>query len=155
MAAAANEIKDWLPVLTEFEQTGRLNTGMRTARGRGASFSAESPAPPHQQLHRSSSSPRVRGPSPGPHAMPFIRRKRTAEAESTFSKVDVEHEFYVKAREVQKGDVVLKPDEIQDEILRDLAKTHPKEFAAAALERGLLDVVDDEDEDELPFSARR
>jgi hypothetical protein len=45
MAAAANEIKDWLPVLTEFEQTGRLNTGMRTARGRGASFSAESPAP--------------------------------------------------------------------------------------------------------------
>jgi hypothetical protein len=85
--------------------------------------------------------------------MPFIRRKRTAEAESTFSKVDVEHEFYVKAREVQKGDVVLKPDEIQDEILRDLAKTHPKEFAKAALDRGLLDVDDDEDEDELPFSG--
>lgn len=53
LAAAANEIKDWLPVLEEFEATGKLNVGMRTARGRGASFSPETPAPaaaPQPQL---------------------------------------------------------------------------------------------------------
>ena len=82
--------------------------------------------------------------------MPFIRRKREAEAESTFTKHTVEHEFYVKAREVQKGDVIIPPEELQDELLRDLAKTHPKEFAKAALDRGLLDLEDD-DEDELPL----
>lgn len=82
--------------------------------------------------------------------MPFIRRKRVADADATFSKIDTLHEFHVPARKVEKGDVVVPTAEIPDEILRDLATTHPKEYAKAALERGLKPIDDDEDED-LPI----
>lgn len=80
--------------------------------------------------------------------MPFIRRKRVADADATFSKIDTLHEFHVPARKVEKGDVVVPTAEIPDEILRDLATTHPKEYAKAALERGLKP-IDDDDDDEL------
>lgn len=82
--------------------------------------------------------------------MPFIRRKRTAVAESVFGSTEFEHEFYVRAREVQKGDVIVPVEQLPDEILRDLAKSYPKEFSKAALERGLLELEDEDDEDELP-----
>jgi hypothetical protein len=44
MAAAANEIKDWLPVLSDFERTGRWHPGMRRAMAAGIS-AAPSVAP--------------------------------------------------------------------------------------------------------------
>lgn len=46
MAAAANEVKDWLPVLGDYERTGRWNPGMRRAMSAGANFSVPQPAAP-------------------------------------------------------------------------------------------------------------
>lgn len=83
--------------------------------------------------------------------MPLIRRKRSYVAESLFGSAEHEHEFYVPARKVEKGDAIVPVDEIPDAMLADLAKSHPKEFGAAALERGVLELEDDEEEDdELP-----
>lgn len=80
--------------------------------------------------------------------MPLIRRKIFLSAESTFSGAEHEHELYVPARKVQKGDVVIDVANIPDSQLADLAHAHPKEFAKAALERGVLEIESDEDLDE-------
>jgi hypothetical protein len=88
---------------------------------------------------------------------PVIRRKITVDVTTTFGKQTHEHTFHVRARDVQPGDVIIKPDEMPAAMLADLARTHPKEYAADAVRLGVLeldeeepaapDVDDDEDEE--------
>ena len=97
--------------------------------------------------------------------MPFIRRKIALKADAAFAGRTHEHEHYVKPTQVQKGDVIIHPDEMPDALLADLAHTHPKEFRKAALERGLVvleeedpeleDENGEEDEDEEEWTPRQ
>jgi hypothetical protein len=89
---------------------------------------------------------------------PVIRRKITVDVTSTFGKQTHEHTFHVRARDVQPGDVIVKPDEMPAAMLADLARTHPKEYAKDAARLGVIEleeeehpfvpVVDEDDEDE-------
>lgn len=96
--------------------------------------------------------------------MPIVRRKITAAVESTYGTQELEHEFYVKPTQVQSGDVVVKPDDLPEAMLADLAISHPKEFRAPALARGLVELErdepetgsgSDEDDDEISYSAEQ
>lgn len=76
--------------------------------------------------------------------MPLIRRKITHEIPALHSKTFSDSTFYVKPRDVQPGDVVIKPEEMRTEVLADLAKMYPKEYAKEAARLNALDVDDDE-----------
>lgn len=80
--------------------------------------------------------------------MPFVRRTIPAVSESTFSQIGHVTELHVKASKVQKGDTVIPFDEIPDATLADLAKSYPREYGAAARDRGLQEL--EEDDEELP-----
>jgi hypothetical protein len=87
---------------------------------------------------------------------PLIRRKITTDVHQIFGKQTHDHTFHVRARDVQPGDVIVKPEEMQAEVLADLARTYPKEYAADAVRLGVLELDEeepaapdvDEDEDE-------
>jgi hypothetical protein len=78
---------------------------------------------------------------------PLIRRKITVDISTTFGKQTHDHTFYVRPRDVEPGDVIIKPEEMNPEVLADLARTHPKEFARDAVRLGVLQL----DENEDPF----
>lgn len=70
----------------------------------------------------------------------------TVPVDTTNSAVEHEREFYVKPSKVQKGDVIVKPEDLPDAMLADLAVTHPREFGEAARARGLQPLEEEEED---------
>lgn len=69
--------------------------------------------------------------------MPFVKRKVTHTSETTFGSITNEVHLHVPAHAVKRGDVVVKHDDIPDEILADLAQTFPEEYGRSAEKRAL------------------
>ncbi len=68
--------------------------------------------------------------------MPLVRRKIEIENDTTtMQKSKVDHELYVKPRDVKPGDQVIEPT--SDRMLAELALEHPEEFEELAKKRGV------------------
>lgn len=69
--------------------------------------------------------------------MPLVKRKVKHTSDTTFSVIEHETHLYVPPHRIKPSDMIVKPADIPDAMLADLAESYPDEFASHARKRNL------------------